>query len=192
MTDPADALVERLLDATVDMMDVLSIALGDRLAFYRCLAERGALSAGELADSTGTVERYAREWLEQQAVTGLLEVSSETSEDPSTRRFRLRPGVAQVLAEPDEMSFLHAPQPTEPESFEGGLLGAELAATGQEHLLRALLAGDPVRLAPALITPEPLEATGGRWELRALTDDQRQAQYRPHRSPDDLKAAGSG
>jgi hypothetical protein len=59
-----DALVGRLFEATVGAMDVFAVYIGDRLGLYRPLAERGALTSGELAEATGTHERYAREWLE--------------------------------------------------------------------------------------------------------------------------------
>ncbi|MEJ7762646.1 MAG: hypothetical protein WKF80_07620, partial [Thermomicrobiales bacterium] len=62
-----DALVERLFNATVAAMDVFSVYIGDRLGYYRSLAEDGPATSAELAARTGTAERYAREWLEQQA-----------------------------------------------------------------------------------------------------------------------------
>ena len=37
----------------------------------------GPLTSAELAARTGTAERYAREWLEQQAVTGILDTDPE-------------------------------------------------------------------------------------------------------------------
>ncbi|MGI8976994.1 MAG: SAM-dependent methyltransferase, partial [Thermomicrobiales bacterium] len=64
-----DDLVERLFAATLGAMDLFSVYLGDRLGYYRALAEGGAATSAELAQRTGTAERYAREWLEQQATT---------------------------------------------------------------------------------------------------------------------------
>jgi SAM-dependent methyltransferase len=46
--------------------------LGDRLGLYRAMAGAGPLTAQELADRTGTVERYVREWLAAQAATGYV------------------------------------------------------------------------------------------------------------------------
>lgn len=51
-----------------------------RLGFYRCLAKDGAVTAQELAERTGTHPRYAREWLEQQAASGLLEHAGDGPE----------------------------------------------------------------------------------------------------------------
>ena len=95
-----DALTERLFHATIAAMDLFAVYLGDRLGYYRALAEGGAATSSELAQRTGTAERYAREWLEQQAVTGILVV--ENQEAPVLeRRFRLPAGYEAVLVDPD-------------------------------------------------------------------------------------------
>jgi len=69
-------LTDRLFEAVLGAMDLHSVYLGDRLGYYRALSATldGPLTPTELADRTGTAERYAREWCEQQAVTGILEV----------------------------------------------------------------------------------------------------------------------
>ncbi|HSK83254.1 MAG TPA: hypothetical protein VK902_07585, partial [Rubrobacter sp.] len=60
-----DALVERIFGSSIGFMEILSIYVGDRLGFYRALADNAAgATASELADATGTHERYTREWLE--------------------------------------------------------------------------------------------------------------------------------
>jgi SAM-dependent methyltransferase len=81
-----DAFVERLFGAVLGTMDLHAVYLGDRLGYYRALAE-GPLTSAELAARTGTVERYAREWLEQQAVTGMLK--TDPTVDAAERRFTL-------------------------------------------------------------------------------------------------------
>jgi hypothetical protein len=83
-----EALVERVFGSAIGLMELLSIYVGERLGLYRALAEDGAATAPELAAATATNERYAREWLEQQAVAGILEVEDERAE-PEARRFRL-------------------------------------------------------------------------------------------------------
>ena len=87
--DEAAAVADRLLSAAVGALDVLAIALGDRLGYYRLLAHREALTAPVLAAASGTAPRYAREWLEQQAVSGLLEVL-DPSQEPDARSYRPR------------------------------------------------------------------------------------------------------
>ena len=70
----ADALVGRLFEASLGMFDVLSVYLGDQLGLYRALRDGGPATPGELAARGRIDQRYAREWLEQQAATGILEV----------------------------------------------------------------------------------------------------------------------
>ena len=103
-----ERFAERVLGSVLATMDVFSIHLGDRLGYYRVLAE-GPATAGRLAERTGTDARYAREWLEQQAVTGILEVEDET-DDADARRFSLPAAHAEVLTDETSFSFL-APLP---------------------------------------------------------------------------------
>ena len=100
-----DALVERLFAATLGAMDLFSVYLGDRLGYYRALADRGSATSTELAQRTGTAERYAREWLEQQAATSILE-SENPDADTSERRFRLPAGYDAVLVDPDSLTAM--------------------------------------------------------------------------------------
>ena len=67
-----DAFAERLFKMTIATLEAVSVYLGDRLGWYRSLAADGPATATELAERTGTNARYAREWLEHQAVAGLL------------------------------------------------------------------------------------------------------------------------
>ncbi len=96
----ADGVAERLFDAVLGAQFVQAAYLGDRLGYYRALAECGPLDAGELASRTGTAERYAREWLEHQAVAGVLTVD-DPGAAPGRRRFTLPPGPAEALTDPD-------------------------------------------------------------------------------------------
>jgi SAM-dependent methyltransferase len=69
------------------------VLIGDRLGFYRALAEHGPMTSEELAERTGTHERYVREWLSNQAASEYL------SYDPQTRRFTLPAEHQPVLAD---------------------------------------------------------------------------------------------
>jgi SAM-dependent methyltransferase len=93
-----DALVERLFTATLGAFDLFAVYVGDRLGLYRALLEHGPMDAAELAQVAAIDERYAREWLEQQAVTGILE-----AEDG---RFSLPAGHDEALL--DESSLAYA------------------------------------------------------------------------------------
>ncbi len=104
-TANSDALVERLFQSTIGAMDLFSVYLGDRLGYYRALAQTGPATSGELADRSGTHERYAREWLEQQAVTGFLDVDDSAGE-PHARRYRLPDAYRDVFSDPDSLSTM--------------------------------------------------------------------------------------
>jgi len=95
-----DALAERLIGAALGAVDLLNIYLGDRLGLYRVLVEVGPVTSSELAARTGVHERYAREWLEQQAVTGLVDVD-DVGAEAAQRRYTLPAGHDEVLTEPD-------------------------------------------------------------------------------------------
>ncbi len=98
-TAAAEALAGRLFDTVLAVMDAQAVYLGDRLGYYRALADADALTSAELAARTGTAERYVREWLEQQAVTGILTAADDPDrpEDPTARRFTLPPGHREPL-----------------------------------------------------------------------------------------------
>ncbi len=132
----ADAVAERLLQAAVGAVDLVSVYLGDRLGWYASLRRHGPATPDELAARTGCSERYAREWLEQQAVTGLLEVADG--------RFRLPPGAAEALTDPTSLAFLaplsrmllaplvHMPALLEAYRTGGGVSWAELGEDARE------------------------------------------------------------
>ena len=103
-----DALVERIVNAVAEAMDVASIYLGDRLGYYRALRDGGPMTSAALASAVETNERYTREWLEQQTVTGILHV--QDSGDPATRRYVLPVGHDEVLTEDESLAYI-APFP---------------------------------------------------------------------------------
>lgn len=103
--DKRDAFVDRMLSAARGTFDTFTIYLGYRLGYYEKLAEQDALTSRQLAEKTGTHERYVREWLEQQTVAGILYVENESA-DPEMRRYRLPDSHAEVLAERDSLNYL--------------------------------------------------------------------------------------
>ncbi len=93
----AEALVDRMYQASLATFDLYTIYLGDRLGLYRALTERGPLDAAGLARAAGIDERYALEWLEQQATSGILEFRNGLFELPAPH--------AEVLAERDNGNY---------------------------------------------------------------------------------------
>lgn len=75
-------------------MSATLMLVGDRLGLYKELA-KGPLTAMELANRTGTNERYIREWLGNQGAGGYVEF------DAGTNRWSLSPEQALCLADPN-------------------------------------------------------------------------------------------
>jgi 2-polyprenyl-3-methyl-5-hydroxy-6-metoxy-1,4-benzoquinol methylase len=100
-----DELANRLFQTCNAALDIFAVYIGDRLGYYAALADLGSATSAELAGRTGTHERYAREWLEQQAVTEIL-IVDDPSADALSRRYTLEPGHAEVLLDEDSLSHL--------------------------------------------------------------------------------------
>jgi SAM-dependent methyltransferase len=100
-----DEFADRVLTATLGAFDTLNVYLGDRLGWYRTMAKVGPVTAAELAALSRADERYAREWLEQQAASGFLEAVDDGAAG-KPRRFRLPDAAAEVLTDTASLSYL--------------------------------------------------------------------------------------
>lgn len=100
-----DQLIERLIQSVNASFDVFAVYLGYRLGYYEALSKYGAQTSTELAKNTGTAERYTREWLEQQAVAGILAVSNPQA-DALERRFLLPAGHEEALVARNSENFM--------------------------------------------------------------------------------------
>jgi 2-polyprenyl-3-methyl-5-hydroxy-6-metoxy-1,4-benzoquinol methylase len=90
----------KLFMACLATMELANVELGVRLGLYDALATAGPSTAAELAKSAGIAERYALEWLEQQAVAGVIDVD-DTGRPAGDRRFTLSNAHAHVLLDED-------------------------------------------------------------------------------------------
>jgi 2-polyprenyl-3-methyl-5-hydroxy-6-metoxy-1,4-benzoquinol methylase len=102
--DRTQALGERLFQDSLGALELYAIYLGERLGFYRSLVADGPATSSELAERTGTAERYVREWLEHHAASGLVEVNDARAE-PLVRTYRLPPEHIPVLADPNDVRY---------------------------------------------------------------------------------------
>ncbi|HTT53511.1 MAG TPA: class I SAM-dependent methyltransferase [Streptosporangiaceae bacterium] len=92
--------VFRAVDEVGATLNSALVVLGDKLGLYRALAGAGPLAPAELAERTGTAERYVREWLNAQAAGGFVDY------DPDTGRYTLPPEQAVALTDPDSPAYL--------------------------------------------------------------------------------------
>jgi 2-polyprenyl-3-methyl-5-hydroxy-6-metoxy-1,4-benzoquinol methylase len=127
--DRTSALADRLFRDAAGALELYTIYLGERLGLYRSLADHGPSTSAELAERTGTAERYIREWLEHHAASGLIDVD-DVEAAPTERRYHLPPEHIPVLADPDNVDF-HAYK------------GVELARAARQlpHLVEAFRTG---------------------------------------------------
>src|ERR671915_2654323 len=100
-----EALTTRLLQSTIHTLELYGIYLGKELGLYEALKSGQRITPPELARAAGIAPRYAREWLEQQAVAGLLRV--ETLNAPAeARRYWLPTEHRNVLVAEDHPAHL--------------------------------------------------------------------------------------
>jgi hypothetical protein len=66
-SDKLMQFVFRAVDEVGAALNAALVVMGDKLGLYRALAGTEGLTADELAERTGTSERYVREWLGAQA-----------------------------------------------------------------------------------------------------------------------------
>jgi 2-polyprenyl-3-methyl-5-hydroxy-6-metoxy-1,4-benzoquinol methylase len=100
-----DALTARLLQSTIHTLELFGVYLGKELGLYAALTSHGPLTPAGLAREAGIARRYAREWLEQQAVAGVL-IVEPLSAPPDERRYRLPDEYVNVLVTEDHPSHL--------------------------------------------------------------------------------------
>ena len=72
-----DALAERLFGSLLAGNELLTVELGRRLGLYTAVHSHGRTTPAQLAARTGIAQRYAKEWLEQQAAAGILDVDGD-------------------------------------------------------------------------------------------------------------------
>ena len=95
-----------MFGAVLGAVETVNVALGLRLRLYEALA-RGPSTPADLAGRAGIGRRHAREWLEQQAAAGVLEVDGITAGEED-RRYHLPPARAHVLLQRDSQAYMGA------------------------------------------------------------------------------------
>lgn len=98
--DKVMAFVFRAVDEVGATLNTALVVMGDRLGLYRAMAGAGPLTPAELAERTGTHERYVREWLNAQAAGAYVDY------DPDSSRYSLCPEHAIALTDESSPAFL--------------------------------------------------------------------------------------
>ena len=101
------------------------VVIGDELGLYAALADEGPLTSAELAEATGTAERYVREWLRSQAAGGYV------TYDGDGDRYDLSPEQAFVLADEDSPAFMPGAFQTGTAAIRSGPKLADAFRTGE-------------------------------------------------------------
>lgn len=99
-TDRLMQFVMRAVDEVGATLNAALVVMGDKLGYYRDLAEHGPTTSAELAARTKTVEPYAREWLRAQAAGGYV------AYDPASDSFTLPPEQAVAFTDEDSPAYL--------------------------------------------------------------------------------------
>ena len=98
--DKLMSFVFRAVDEVGATLNAALVVMGDKLGLYRALAGAGPLTPAELAERTGTAERYVREWLNAQAAGDFVEY------DPASGRYELPPEQAVAMTDPTSPAYL--------------------------------------------------------------------------------------
>src|SRR5579871_1048664 len=96
------AFMGKMLGDVGAAMNTSLMLLGDKLGLYKALAAKGPMNPSQLAQATGTTERYVREWLSAQAASGYVEY------DAASGQFSMLPEQALALADEESPVFLGA------------------------------------------------------------------------------------
>ena len=126
-TEKLEILLHKMVVELGAAANASLVLVGDKLGLYAALAEHGPLNAEELAEKTGTRERYVREWLSAQAASNYIDY------DAIADKFSMTPEQAAVFADPES-----------PVNMSGGFYSLAAVFADEPRLTRAFQSGDGV------------------------------------------------
>ncbi|MBV9613388.1 MAG: methyltransferase domain-containing protein [Acidobacteriaceae bacterium] len=90
-TDKLNALLGQAVQDMGAALHSALIVIGDRLGLYRAMADGKPVTPAELAERTGTAERYVREWLNANAASNYVQY------DAASQTYSMTPEQAFIL-----------------------------------------------------------------------------------------------
>ena len=96
-----NSFMERVVGDMGAAMHAALVVIGDKLGLYKAMVGAGPVTATELAQKTGTAERYVREWLNANAASGFV------TYDSGTGAYTLPPEQAYALTAMDLPGAFH-------------------------------------------------------------------------------------
>jgi SAM-dependent methyltransferase len=102
-----EAFTDTIFTAALATAELTITHLGRRLGLYAALRGEPGLTAAEVATRAGVDQRYAREWLEHQAVAGILTVD-DAGRPAEERRFTLPEAHAIALLDEEHPAYAGA------------------------------------------------------------------------------------
>lgn len=107
--EASEEFSDKIFTDLLGALSTFATSIGVELGWYEALAGTDSMSPPELAAATSTDERYAQEWLEQQAVSGYLSVI-DAAAPAHERRFTIAPEAAEILTDRTSLVYM-APFP---------------------------------------------------------------------------------
>ncbi|MCL3818982.1 class I SAM-dependent methyltransferase [Aeromicrobium wangtongii] len=94
------SFVFRAVEEVGSALNAALVVMGDRLGYYRAMADHGPITPQELADHTGSDVHYAREWLNCQAAGEYVRYDADTG------RYILPPEQVVAFTDPTSPAYL--------------------------------------------------------------------------------------
>jgi 2-polyprenyl-3-methyl-5-hydroxy-6-metoxy-1,4-benzoquinol methylase len=107
--EASEEFADKVFTDLLGTLSTFATSIGVELGWYEALADTDSMSPSELAAATSTDDRYAQEWLEQQAVSGYLSVI-DAAAPAHERRFTIAPEAAEILTDRTSLAYM-APFP---------------------------------------------------------------------------------
>jgi SAM-dependent methyltransferase len=107
LDEQLEAFTESIFGAALATAELTVAHLGRALGLYRALRGEPGLTAAEVATRAGVDERYAREWLEHQAVAGVVTVD-DPDRAAGERRYVLPEAHAIALLDEEHPAYVGA------------------------------------------------------------------------------------